>query len=75
MMKPVESVVKRETETDGGQGAARDCGGEEGDEVSVVEMSDTGVDPGTVVVHLHHTPGTPAAVVRPRGLVALTPDS
>ena len=40
--------------------------------MSVVEMSDTGVEPGAVMVHLHHTPGTPAAVVRPRGLVALT---
>ena len=39
--------------------------------MSVVEMSHTAVDPGTVVVHLHHTPSTPPAVVRPRGLVAL----
>ena len=37
----------------------------------MVEMSHTAVDPGTVVVHLHHTPSTPPAVVRPRGLVAL----
>ena len=72
VIKPVQSVVKWEAETDGGQTTAEDRRGEEWDEVSVVEMSDTGVDPGTVMVHLHHTPGAPPAVMRPRGLVALT---
>ena len=66
---PVETVVERQGETHCGHGAAAHGGGEEGQEVSVVEVTDTSVDPGTVVVHLHHTPGTPPAVVGPGSLV------
>ena len=39
--------------------------------MSVIVVAHTGVNPRTVVVHLHDTPATPPAVVRPRSLVPL----
>ena len=39
--------------------------------MAMVEVADTVVDPGAVVVHLHHAPAALPAVVSTRRLVAL----
>ena len=69
---PVEAIVEAQGEADGRHGAARHRAAQEGDEVSVIVVTHAGVDPGAVMVHLHHTPPTSPAVMRPRSLVALT---
>ena len=47
-----------------------DRGGEAGSQIhevlGLVVVTNTDIEPGTVVVHLQHTPPTPVAVVRPR---------
>ena len=69
---PVETIVERHAQTDRGHAAARHRAAQEHDEVRVVEVTHAGVDPGTVVVHLHHTSVASPTVMRPGSLVSLT---
>ncbi len=55
---PVESVVEGESQDVGGVDAPQDREKEEADKVAVVQVTHAGVDPGTVVVHLHHAATT-----------------
>ena len=60
-LRPLQSLVEGESREEGGG----ETGGEIHEVLGLVVVSDTDVQPGAVVVHLHHTPSTLVAVVGP----------
>jgi hypothetical protein len=68
---PVQSVVERHGQRDGGVKRTADGEEEEADEVAVVSVPDAVVDPRAVVVHLLDAATALAAVVAPRHLEAV----
>ena len=68
---PVHPKVHGHGEGDGGEGAACHGRGQECNKVPLIEMTNTIVYPGAVVIHLNNTMATPPAMMRAWCLVPL----